>query len=145
VRQPERAKPGMVLSYSYLWSEDYKKGIKEGRKNRPVAVIAINAQAGPTDLVYVVPITHGVPDHNGQKLKLPRDIKQRLGLDDETSWVDATEINAFAWPGFDLRPTRRNDPNPTCLYGSLPSRFLTKVQQAIQQNRIENKLKLVPR
>jgi hypothetical protein len=116
VRQPTRAQPGVVLSYSYLWSEDYKKGIKEGRKDRPAPVIAINAQAGPTDLVYVVPITHSPPDRNGQKLKLPQEIKRRLGLDEEASWIDVTEINAFAWAGFDLRPTKRNDPDPTCLY-----------------------------
>ncbi len=135
----------MVLSYSYLWFEDYKKGIKEGRKDRPAAVIAINSQAGPTDLVYVVPITHSPPQRDGEKLKIPQEIKQRLGLDDETSWIDVTEINAFAWAGFDLRPTRRDDPDPTCLYGYLPSRFLAKVQQAIQQNRAAHKLKLVPR
>lgn len=145
MRQPDRAQPGMVLSYSYLWSKDYKKGIKEGRKDRPAAVIAINTKAGPTDLVYVVPITHRPPDRDGQKLKLPQEIKRRLGLDDEASWIDVTEINAFAWAGFDLRPTRRGDPDPTCLYGYLPSRFLAKVQQAIHQNRIESKLKLVPR
>ncbi len=135
----------MVLSYSYLWSDEYKKGIKEGRKNRPAAVIAINTQVGPTDLVYVVPITHGPPESDGQKIKLPQEIKQKLGLDDEASWVDVTEINAFAWAGFDLRPTRRDDPDPTCLYGYLPSRFFTTVQKAIQQNRLQSKLKIVPR
>lgn len=101
--------------------------------------------AHPISLVYVVPITHSPPDRDGQKLKLPQEIKRRLGLDDEASWVDVTEINAFAWASFDLRPTRRDDPDPTCLYGYLPSRFLAKVQQAIHQNRIESKLKLVPR
>jgi hypothetical protein len=135
----------MVLSYSYLWFEEHQKGLKEGRKDRPAAVIAINSQIGPTDLVYVVPVTHSPPQREGEKLKVPQEIKRRLGLDDNASWIDVTEINAFAWAGFDLRSTRRGDPDPTCLYGYLPSRFLAKVQNAIQQNRAEHKLKLVPR
>jgi hypothetical protein len=145
VKQPVRAEPGMVLSYAYLWFEEHQKGIKEGRKDRPSAVIAINSQVGPSDLVYVVPITHSPPQREGEKLKIPQEIKLRLGLDDEPAWVDVTEINAFAWSGFDLRPTRRGDQNPTCLYGYLPSRFLAKVQKAIHQIRAEHKLKIVPR
>ena len=75
----------------------------------------------------------------------PHPQRPRLRLDDAPSWVAATEVNAFVWPGYDLRLIRRGDSDPTCLYGYLPSRFLGQVQTAIQKNRIEQKLKLVPR
>ena len=31
--------PGLVISYSYLWHEEYRQGQIEGVKNRPCAVV----------------------------------------------------------------------------------------------------------
>jgi hypothetical protein len=145
MKLPASAQAGMVLSYAYLWAEEYGQGKKEGAKNRPVAVIAVRSDLGPSDLVYVVPVTHSPPQRDADKLKIPLDIKRRLQLDDEPSWIDVTELNAFVWPGYDLRPVAQGDAGATCSYGYLPSRFLRKIQNAIQQSRAEQKLKLVPR
>ena len=99
----------MVLSYSYLWSSERDRGETSGRKDRPAAIVVIRTDLGPEKIVYVVPITHAQPaEHDHTKILVPRQIKQRLGLDEERSWVDISEYNAFAWSNAaDLRPTRQ--------------------------------------
>jgi len=46
-------------------------------------------------------------------------VKRRLGLDDVPSWVVLTEANRFAWPGPDLRPSKKGD-SASVAYGLLP-------------------------
>jgi hypothetical protein len=76
-------------------------------------------------------------------------IKQRLGLDEDRSWVDVTEYNIFVWPGHDLKPAKRGASGrpaaDTCLYGFLPSKFFEKVRQALNEYRLSNKPGLVKR
>jgi hypothetical protein len=65
---------GLVITYSYLWSEEAAAGHAEGRKTRPCAI------------------------------EIPTRVKRHLGLDGERSWVILDELNVFRWPGYDLRP-----------------------------------------
>lgn len=130
----------MVLSYSFLWGKERDRGETSGRKDRPSTIVIIRPNLGPGQLVYVVPMTHSEPAAGDRtRIRIPQQIKQRLGLDDESSWVDITEYNAFVWPGVDLRPTiqtrRARATEQTCLYGYLPRRFFAQLRQALHEYR----------
>ncbi len=141
----------MVLSYSYLWHSEAEKGGTSGRKDRPAAIVLVRTDAGPGEMVYVVPITHSEPAQgDSTKIPIPQAIKERLGLDEHKSWVDVTEYNIFVWPGYDLKPTktRRGGPssrNETCLYGFLPGKFFDKIKHALNAYRLSHKPSLVRR
>ncbi len=112
-----------MISYSYLWSDEATAGHAEGRKNRPCAIIlstTSDARVPDGKLVAVLPITH-TPGDPAMAVELPAAIKRRLGLDDERSWVVLNEMNAFVWPGFDLRPVPGKPGQ--YVYGHLPPRF----------------------
>lgn len=100
---PEPA-PGLVIRYSYLWRREARRGLAEGAKDRPcVVVLAVQDSIGGR-VVTVAPITHTPPLAPEDAVELPTTTKARLGLDDARSWILATEVNQFAWPGPDLRP-----------------------------------------
>lgn len=145
---PPKPEPGLVLSYAYLWADEHKKGQTEGRKDRPAAIVLVNANLGPSEVVYVVPITHTLPDtDDGSKIAIPRELKERLGLDHETSWVDVTEVNVFVWPGPDLRPIKEEERSdqPSWSYGYLPSRFFEKIKLSLELQRKLNRVRAVNR
>ncbi len=102
-RLPE-PKPGLVIRYAYLWQDEARTGRDEGSKDRPcVVVLAVEMRDGKRS-VTVAPITHSPPRGPTDAVEIPAATKQRLGLDAERSWVVATEVNQFSWPGPDLRP-----------------------------------------
>lgn len=105
--------PGLVISYSYLWSGEHKDGVEEGRKNRPCAIVAARRIVEGREVVTVVPITHSAPSDPADAIEMPAALKAHLGLDGMPSWVVVSETNDFLWPGPDLRP----------IPGSNPSRF----------------------
>jgi hypothetical protein len=113
---PEAPELGMVLSYSYLWSSQHDRGETSGRKDRPAAIVVIRTDLGPDKIVYVVPITHSPPaEHDPTKILIPRQIKQRLGLDEEPSWVDISEYNASRGRTSPIsgRPSKLSTPSPS--------------------------------
>ena len=117
--------PGQVIGYAYLWREEHRRGIEEGRKDRPSAIIATLVTAeGKTD-VLVLPITHTPPVRDGG-VELPAAVKRRLGLDDLPSWVITTEANSFRWPGPDLRQMSNTGYGPF-LFGYLPTDLFRKI------------------
>ena len=114
-----RPEPGLVLSYAYLWRHEHNRGLEEGLKARPCAVVlAAQTQEGKT-MVTVAPITHRPPSDPTRAILLPAAVKRHLGLDEEASWIIADEVNRFAWPGPDLRPVSRHDVDQFA-YGFLP-------------------------
>jgi hypothetical protein len=140
----------MVLSYAFLWGRENDRGETSGRKDRPAAIVIIRSDLGPADLVYVVPITHSQPvEGDTSKILIPRQIKDRLGLDEERSWVDLTEYNAFVWPGEHLRPTKQtrhaSASEQTCLYGYLPRRFFAQLRQGLHNYQRSKKPRIVRR
>jgi hypothetical protein len=74
-----------------------------------------------TTVVTVAPITHSPPSNTPDAMEIPLAVKRALGLDDERSWLILTEVNRFAWPGFDLRPIPGRPGE--FAYGTLPARF----------------------
>ena len=50
---------GLVISYSYLWQNEYSAGKLEGFKNRPCAIILVVEKSEAEQIVTVAPIlTH---------------------------------------------------------------------------------------
>jgi hypothetical protein len=78
----------------------------------------------------VAPIAHAAPKQADAAIQIPSPIKRRLGLDDERSWIVATEINEFKWPGPDLRPQQGGDLSSVA-YGYLPPGMFRILQQKI--------------
>jgi hypothetical protein len=112
--------PGMVIRYAYLWKEDAIAGRDESRKDRPCAIVLVTRLDNGDRKVLVVPITHSPPRNSGDAIEIPWQIKQRLGLDSERSWVALTELNEFIWPGPDIRPVGKTG---SPVYGFLPNVF----------------------
>jgi len=98
--------PGLVVSYSYLWRDEYKAGHEEGRKDRPSVIVLALEQANDGTLVTVLPITHSPPSDPDAAIEIPPRVKRHLGLDDDRSWIVVSEGNDFLWPGYDLRSKR---------------------------------------
>ena len=134
----EQPSPGLVLSYSYLWADEAGTGRKEGLKARPAAVVLARRDLGPSQLVYVVPITHSPPTQEHTRVPIPPLVKRHLGLDDYQSWIDVTEVNIFVWPGPDLRPIHRApDRSPDdipCFYGYLSRGLFRTVKESLTRN-----------
>ena len=95
---------GLVVSYSYLWSNEQRAGKIEGLKNRPCAIVLVEKSDGDRRKVTVAPITHTPPAHPDIGIEIPSKVKQYLGLGSERSWVILDDFNEFVWPGYDLRP-----------------------------------------
>lgn len=119
--------PGMVIRYAYLWRSEFERGLEEGAKDRPCAVLlAVTDDAGDRKVV-VLPITHTPPRDLASAVEIPTATKRRLGLDDERSWIVITEANRFTWPGPDLRLMKSGDAS-TVVYGELPADLFRKVR-----------------
>ena len=94
---------GLVISYSYLWWNEYKAGKLEGLKNRPCAIILVVKNTEGSKKVTVAPITHSPPANPDVAIQIPPKVKSHLGLDSEDSWIILDDFNEFIWPGYDLR------------------------------------------
>ncbi len=110
---------GLVLRYSYLWQAEFRREQEEGVKDRPCAVVLVVTDDQGSKVVTVLPVTHTPPSDPALSVEIPHATKQRLGLDDDRSWVVLTEANRFLWPGPDLRMQEPGDP-ASIAYGLLP-------------------------
>jgi len=136
--------PGLVISYSYLWSDEHRQGVEEGRKNRPCAIVAARRIVEGREVVTVVPITHSPPTDPADAIEMPAPLKAHLGLDDMPSWVLVSETNDFLWPGPDLRPIPGGSPS-RFHYGMLPPRFYAYLRDRILQAHARRRLRQVQR
>lgn len=133
---------GLVISYSYLWKEEEEQGLIEGRKNRPCAIVLTvevpAAESNPRKQIAVAPITHSPPHDSSVAVEIPPRVKEHLGLDGERSWVILDEVNIFTWPGFDLRPIRRDETRID--YGLLPPKFFDRLIEKFKELRSQGKV-----
>ena len=123
-------KVGLVICYAYLWRDEARRGLEEGRKDRPCVVVVAREDVDGQTVVTVAPITHAPPSTEAvDAIELPAVTKARLGLDDARSWVVASDLNQFVWPGVDLRPTRRGGQDVA--YGFLPAAMTAALRRRI--------------
>lgn len=125
-----RPHPGLVICYEFLWSHEHDAGMAEGLKRRPcVVVLAVKDQQGST-VVTVAPVTHSEPRDPRHGVEIPRRLKEHLGLDDKRSWIIATDLNEFIWPGEHVFPVPggRLDQYD---YGTITQSLLSMVTQRI--------------
>lgn len=125
--------PGLVICYSYLWHDERRRGVDEGRKDRPCAIVVARVDEAGETSILVVPITHTEPPAERHPVALPRTVKRRLGMDDRPSWIVTDELNQFTWPGFDLRPISRQTPD-VFHFGVLPAKLFRAVTRSILAN-----------
>lgn len=124
--------PGLVICYEFLWSHEHEAGATQGEKRRPcVVVLAVNDRMGSA-VVTVAPLTHKEPEDPTHGIEVPRRVKDFLKLDQERSWVIATDLNEFVWPGdyvFPVPGGRRDQYD----YGTIPQMLLTQINLKIDQ------------
>lgn len=137
-------KPGQVIRYSYLWKREYDNHQEEGVKDRPSAVIMVTKNDDGETLVTVLPVTHTPPSDPTLAVEIPRQTKQRLGLDDERSWIVLSEANRFIWPGPDLRMAKPGEPL-SVVYGYLSANFFELIRTRFIALAKAQKAKLVRR
>jgi hypothetical protein len=133
--------PGQVIRYAYLWWNEARVGREHGAKDRPCGVILTRITSSGNTVVYVLPITHTPPRKDEDGIEIPQATKRRLGLDGERSWIITTELNQFAWPGPDIRPS----PSGEYLYGYLPERLMRLVLDQVKKHASNKRLQNVPR
>jgi hypothetical protein len=135
---------GLVISYSFLWYDEHRAGIEEGRKDRPcVVVLSIRVDDSGDTMVRVAPMTHSPPRDAEAAIEIPAAVKRHLGLDDARSWVILDEYNEFAWPGYDLRPIPRS--GNRIAYGFLPPRLFEVIRTRATTLWLRGKSKPTPR
>ena len=117
----------MVIRYAYLWRSEHARGLEEGSKDRPCAVLLAVADEAGDRRVVVLPVTHTKPRDPALAVEIPAATKRRLGLDEERSWIVIAEANRFIWPGPDLRPMKSGEAS-TIVYGELPADLFRKVR-----------------
>lgn len=76
-------------------------------------------------IVRVLPITHTTPSDPADAIEIPAQVKVRLRLDHELSWIVLTESNRFVWPGPDIR----NIDSESVYYAVLTSGLFAEVKR----------------
>lgn len=125
--------PGLVVGYAYLRANERTRGLEEGQKDRPAAIVATVHVTDMITEVVVLPITH-TPQADGDGIEVPAAVKKRLGLDEQRSWIVTTEANVFAWPGYDLRPISPTPSGPFA-FGVLPVELFEAARGQFLRNR----------
>lgn len=125
-----KPEPGDVLLYSYLWAREAARGQEEGLKDRPVVVVLATVRRGDDLELFVAPVTHSPPGREDDAVEMPTAVKRALGLDAERSWIIATEVNRFIWPGPDVRPSAQTG-EP--VIGAVPARLYLQLRDSFMR------------
>ena len=137
-------RPGLVIRYSFLWSNEADAGAIEGAKDRPCAiVVALRREQDGGYQTIVAPVTHSPPANNAKALEIPASVCRSLGLDDGRHWLRLDELNRFLWPGYDLRP--RTDLPGRFDYGMLPQDLYEKLRLGILEHQKERRGRTINR
>jgi hypothetical protein len=105
-------------------------------------VVAVRQGKGER-IVTVAPVTHTPAGDPLDAIEIPAAVKHRLGLDKERSWIIATELNRFAWPGPDLRPVPGKP--GVFAYGGLPKRLMLQLMERISELHQDRRFRVVLR
>ncbi len=134
--------PGMVIRYGFLWSNEKAKGLEEGQKDRPCAIIVATKNEGEHVKVILAPITHSKPNDVETSIEISIGVCKVLGLDSEKLWLRFDELNTFIWPGFDLAKIPGKE---TYIYGMLPERLFEELKSGIVRTNKFRKTKITNR
>jgi hypothetical protein len=137
-------KPGLVIRYRFLWSNEKAKGTVEGSKDRPCAIVVAAKRTADGDIdTIVAPITHRAPEDRSASIEIPAATCKSLGLDRDRHWLRLDELNRFAWPGFDLRPIP-GSPDKYA-YGMLPPGLFQQLREGILTRQKERAGRIISR
>lgn len=118
-------RPGLVVRYDYLWSDEAAAGRASG-KDRPACLVAASDSVVLPRFVVLLPITHTRPSASTVGIEIPPRVKGALGLDDAPSWVIVSEHNVDEWPNAGLSPIPGR---PGILaYGFIPPALFQKIK-----------------
>lgn len=118
-------KPGLVIRYDYLWSDEAATGREQG-KERPACLVAASEPALRPRFVVILPITHTPPDAGTVGVEIPARVAQALGLDEARGWVVVSEYNVDLWPNGGLAPLPGRP--GVFSYGFIPPRLFARVK-----------------
>lgn len=119
-------------------------GQEEGLKDRPAVVVIAQQVVNGKARLLVAPVTHSPPTHPDAAVEMPTSSKSRLGLDADRSWIVATEMNQFFWPGPDVRISPVSAEGSPRI-GAIPQWLVIKLRAAIQANVTEGRLNVTKR
>lgn len=94
-KRDELLRRGTILTYPYLWKWQEERNETEGRKDRPVCVLAaiVSGKNGLTHLAFLA-ISSQPPRQGQQAIEIPEIECRRAGLDDwKRGWVTISEYN----------------------------------------------------
>jgi hypothetical protein len=132
---------GLVIRHAYLWQNEARQGREEGVKDRPCVIVDVHENEYGEREVLISPITHTPPTNPERAVQMPLATKQRLGLDDQNSWIITTEVNRFIWPGPDIRSI----PGGRDSCGHLPAAMTTALLEKIRANASDRSIAIVRR
>lgn len=119
-------RPGQIVDYPYLWQWQQERGESDGRKPRPVCIVAAvrGARDGNTHLALLA-ITTSRPGEGRTAMEIPEIECRRAGLAGvKRAWVVVDEYNYdVAERSWYLEPEPRGDRR-------LSKPFMMKVAQA---------------
>jgi hypothetical protein len=136
-------RPGLVIRYAFLWSNERAAGADEAAKDRPCAIVVAAARRPDGELrVVVSPVTHSPPEEPDTSIEIPRPACRAIGLDDGRHWLRLDEINSFVWPGFDLRSIPGRD---DIAYGMLPETLFAQLRAGVAALQARRRLRIMLR
>ena len=137
-------RPGLVIRYSFLWSQEADAGADEAAKERPCAIVVAAPRDQNGDIrAIVAPITHSPPDDPLDSIEIPPDVCRLLNFDSGRHWLRLDELNRFAWPGHDLRPIPQRPGQYA--YGVLPPGLFEALRRGILTRQKAKQLRIQPR
>ena len=118
-------RPGLVIRYDYVWTEEAAAGRDQG-KERPAYLVAAMDSGRSPRFVVILPITHTRPAKGTVGVEIPAKVRKMLGLDDAPSWIIISEHNVDEWPngGLSPMPGRRG----IFSYGFIPPGLFAEVK-----------------
>jgi hypothetical protein len=133
-----RPRVGDIIAYAFLWSDQADAGLEEGLKDRPCVIVVAVGEGDRPD-VLVAPITTS-QSNDPNHIPLSAGV---LGLGRQ-SWIVPTELNAFRWPGPDLRRAAR-PAGAWWRFGALGPEVRTLLAKRVRDGLARRKARLVKR
>lgn len=133
---------GLVIKYDFLWSHEREKGFQEGAKERPCVIVTAVVRRNDVTEVLVAPITHSPPREGTLAIEIPHKVGRHLGLDDERSYIVASESNSMSWDDPGIVPVT---PGKQWAYGRIPKALYDQLRAAMLDLLNRRKLKTTAR